>query len=172
MRLRNPRRNRTCIILQNSYNFGCQFNVSKLFKRGFRPKVFSTPHSNRSARSTVWKWVMVCSLHWCTLKLLLDEHSHIIASEEPVILTHAVDCQDPIACQEDWHSVWWNGMGRFLPAESTCTESEQAIPDPSHPLHPVPPFPCLQHRPVLRLQPLHTQPRPSRTLYNQRSRLA
>ncbi|KAI9570856.1 hypothetical protein HD554DRAFT_1995761, partial [Boletus coccyginus] len=47
-------------------------------------------------------------------KLLLNEHSHIIASEELVILTHAIDCQDLIACQKDWHSVWWNGMDRFL----------------------------------------------------------
>lgn len=47
------------------------------------------------------------------------------------------------------------------------TEYERAILDPSHPLDPVPPLLCLQHRPVLRLQPLHTQPRPFRTLYNQ-----
>lgn len=47
-------------------------------------------------------------------KALLDEHSRIVAAEEPQILSHADGCQDPLACEEDWHSAWWNGMGRFL----------------------------------------------------------
>lgn len=47
-------------------------------------------------------------------KSALDEHAQIIANEEPVILSHATDRQDPIACEEDWRAVWWNEMGRFL----------------------------------------------------------
>ncbi|KIJ59589.1 hypothetical protein HYDPIDRAFT_33029 [Hydnomerulius pinastri MD-312] len=47
-------------------------------------------------------------------KTVLDDHCRIIAAEEPRIMTHAEDCQDPAACEEDWHAVWWNGMGRFL----------------------------------------------------------
>jgi hypothetical protein len=47
-------------------------------------------------------------------KSALDEHTRLVAYEEPVILTHAANCPDPTACQEDWHNIWWNGMGRFL----------------------------------------------------------
>ncbi|KAI9571525.1 hypothetical protein HD554DRAFT_1991697, partial [Boletus coccyginus] len=47
-------------------------------------------------------------------KTVLDEHHWIIAAEEPQILSHADDCQDPLACEADWHGVWWNGMGRYL----------------------------------------------------------
>ncbi|KAF8547669.1 hypothetical protein OG21DRAFT_1424357, partial [Imleria badia] len=48
------------------------------------------------------------------VKAVLDEHCRIIAAEEPRILTHADDCQDPPACKADWHGVWWNGMGQYL----------------------------------------------------------
>jgi hypothetical protein len=48
----------------------------------------------------------------------LEEHRHIVAAEEPKILMHANDCQDPVGCNEDWHedwhAIWWNGMARFL----------------------------------------------------------
>ena len=27
---------------------------------------------------------------------------------------HADNCQDPTACEVDWHGVWWNGMGCYL----------------------------------------------------------
>ena len=39
-------------------------------------------------------------------KSALDEHCQIIAAEEPRILSHADDCQDPSACEVDWHQVW------------------------------------------------------------------
>ncbi|KAG1827298.1 uncharacterized protein BJ212DRAFT_1257044, partial [Suillus subaureus] len=41
-------------------------------------------------------------------------HHRIIAAEEPKILMHSHNCQDPTACNEDWHGIWWNGMGQFL----------------------------------------------------------
>ncbi|KAG2358443.1 hypothetical protein BDR07DRAFT_1247243, partial [Suillus spraguei] len=44
----------------------------------------------------------------------LDHHRRIIAAEEPKILMHSSDCQDPTGCSEDWHAIWWNGMGWFL----------------------------------------------------------
>ena len=47
-------------------------------------------------------------------KSVLDEHCRIITAEEPRIISHADDCQDPSACETDWHGVWWNGMGRYL----------------------------------------------------------
>ncbi|KAG1855612.1 hypothetical protein F4604DRAFT_1685709 [Suillus subluteus] len=36
------------------------------------------------------------------------------SAEEPKILMHSNECQDPTGCNEDWHAIWWNGMGRFL----------------------------------------------------------
>ncbi|KAG1851931.1 hypothetical protein F4604DRAFT_1592184, partial [Suillus subluteus] len=44
----------------------------------------------------------------------LKEHRRIVAAEEPKILMHTSDCQDPVGCNEDWHAIWWNGMARFL----------------------------------------------------------
>ncbi|KAG1830107.1 hypothetical protein EV424DRAFT_1315804 [Suillus variegatus] len=44
----------------------------------------------------------------------LDSHRRIVAAEEPKILMHSNECQDPTGCNEDWHAIWWNGMGRFL----------------------------------------------------------
>ncbi|KAG6373521.1 hypothetical protein JVT61DRAFT_6162 [Boletus reticuloceps] len=47
-------------------------------------------------------------------KSVLDQHCRIIAAEEPRILVHADNCQDPVACETDWHGVLWNGMGCYL----------------------------------------------------------
>ncbi|KAG6326717.1 hypothetical protein ID866_12372 [Astraeus odoratus] len=47
-------------------------------------------------------------------KAIMDEQRHIIAAEEPKIVEHADDCEDPAACSKDWHAIWWNGMGCFL----------------------------------------------------------
>ncbi|KAG1875466.1 hypothetical protein DFJ58DRAFT_650269, partial [Suillus subalutaceus] len=44
----------------------------------------------------------------------LEEHRRIVAAEEPKILMHTSNCQDPVGCNEDWHAIWWNGMARFL----------------------------------------------------------
>ncbi|KAG2138160.1 hypothetical protein BD769DRAFT_1384696 [Suillus cothurnatus] len=44
----------------------------------------------------------------------LEEHHHIVAAEEPKILMHTNDCQDPVGYNEDWHTIWWNGMAHFL----------------------------------------------------------
>ncbi|KAG1775033.1 hypothetical protein EV702DRAFT_973803 [Suillus placidus] len=44
----------------------------------------------------------------------LDHHRQIVAAEELEILMHLNDCQDPTGCSEDWHAIWWNGMGWFL----------------------------------------------------------
>ena len=55
-----------------------------------------------------------CLIALVYAKSALDEHTQLVACEEPVILTHAANCQDPTACQEDWHNIWWNGIGHFL----------------------------------------------------------
>ncbi|KAG2366300.1 hypothetical protein BDR07DRAFT_1274782, partial [Suillus spraguei] len=44
----------------------------------------------------------------------LNHHCWIVAVEELKILMHSSDCQDPTGCSEDWHAIWWNGMGWFL----------------------------------------------------------
>ncbi|KAG1768509.1 hypothetical protein EDD22DRAFT_872088 [Suillus occidentalis] len=44
----------------------------------------------------------------------LDHHRRMVAAEEPKILMHSNECEDPTGCNEDWHAIWWNGMGRFL----------------------------------------------------------
>ncbi|OAX37464.1 hypothetical protein K503DRAFT_857339 [Rhizopogon vinicolor AM-OR11-026] len=43
-----------------------------------------------------------------------EQHRRIVATEVPKILMHTSDCQEPVGCNEDWHAIWWNGMGRFL----------------------------------------------------------
>ncbi|KAG2065939.1 hypothetical protein BDR04DRAFT_1031497, partial [Suillus decipiens] len=48
------------------------------------------------------------------VQVALEEHCRIVAAEEPRILMHSSDCQDPVACNEDWHAIWWNGMAHFL----------------------------------------------------------
>jgi len=48
------------------------------------------------------------------VRVALEQHRRIVAVEEPKILMHASDCQEPVGCDEDWHAIWWNGMGRFL----------------------------------------------------------
>ncbi|KAG6328140.1 hypothetical protein ID866_10949 [Astraeus odoratus] len=47
-------------------------------------------------------------------KTVLDEHCHLLAMEEPPILSHANDCHDLVGCMKDWYGIWWNGMGCFL----------------------------------------------------------
>ena len=48
------------------------------------------------------------------VKEVLKEHNWIVATELPIITSHAADCGNPERCGEDWYAVWWNGMGRFL----------------------------------------------------------
>ena len=53
---------------------------------------------------------------WKTLfrvKEWLDLHCRIVACELPPLL-HSECFQDKKRCLEDWHQVWWNGMGRYL----------------------------------------------------------
>lgn len=47
------------------------------------------------------------------VKTCLDKHCHMIAGEPPE-MQHSNDCQDLVACSEDWQAIWWNGMGWLL----------------------------------------------------------
>ncbi|KAF8549905.1 hypothetical protein OG21DRAFT_1447278 [Imleria badia] len=91
---------------------GCWFSIPKFFHRGFK-SLLAMPlkEINREHRLEMGQEVFIALVY---AKSALDEHMRLVACEEPVILTHVTDCQDPSACQEDWHNVWWNGMGRFL----------------------------------------------------------
>ncbi|KAN0092734.1 hypothetical protein V8E55_003518 [Tylopilus felleus] len=91
---------------------GCRFNIPKFFQRGFK-SLLVTPlkEINREHRLQIGNDMFIALMY---AKSALDEHTRLVACEEPVILTHAANCQDPSACQEDWHNIWWNGMGRFL----------------------------------------------------------
>ncbi|KAK7057295.1 hypothetical protein R3P38DRAFT_3168804 [Favolaschia claudopus] len=64
------------------------------------------------------------------LKESLAQHRAIIAAEEPLFAKETKDetggknikvgpchhpgCKDHQSCEEDWHCVWWNGIGRSL----------------------------------------------------------
>jgi hypothetical protein len=41
-------------------------------------------------------------------------HRRIVGCEPPPVETHTADCQDHERCAEDWRTVWWNGMGRYI----------------------------------------------------------
>ena len=43
----------------------------------------------------------------------IDEHSCIVAAEPPD-LDHFDNCPDNKQCSNDWHTAWWNRMGRYL----------------------------------------------------------
>ena len=47
------------------------------------------------------------------VKTRLDKHCCMVAGEPPE-MQHSNDCQDLVACSEDWRAIWWNGMGRLL----------------------------------------------------------
>ncbi|KAK6961869.1 hypothetical protein R3P38DRAFT_3248977 [Favolaschia claudopus] len=64
------------------------------------------------------------------LKESLAQHRAILAAEEPLFAKETKDetggknikvgpchhpgCKDHQSCEEDWHCVWWNGIGRSL----------------------------------------------------------
>jgi len=47
-------------------------------------------------------------------KARLNRHHQIVTAEEPHIPSHVDNCQDPSACEADWHGIWWNSMGHYL----------------------------------------------------------
>ncbi|KAG8214771.1 hypothetical protein J3R82DRAFT_9893, partial [Butyriboletus roseoflavus] len=91
---------------------GSQFKVPKLFICGFKLLLDIPLKQIRKEQCLQMGNDVFIALTYA--KSLLEEHTCLVAYEEPVILTHTDDCPDPLACQEDWHNVWWNGMGRFL----------------------------------------------------------
>ncbi|KAH7888174.1 hypothetical protein F5I97DRAFT_1829012 [Phlebopus sp. FC_14] len=45
---------------------------------------------------------------------LITRQDHELMGIPVFITLHASERQDPISCTNDWHAIWWNGMGRFL----------------------------------------------------------
>lgn len=93
-------------------NLAITFRLPDLFRTAFRRLTdISLTHLTKNHRSMIGSNVFI---NLALAKAILDRHRRIIAAEEPPILTHADDCQDPPCCEADWHCVWWNGMGRYL----------------------------------------------------------
>jgi hypothetical protein len=88
------------------------YNIPNLFRIAFRTLIeIPITRLSKEHRRMIGSEVFTRLVY---AKAILDEHCRIVAAEEPRILTHADDCRDPASCVEDWHAVWWNGMGRFL----------------------------------------------------------
>ncbi|KAI6001131.1 hypothetical protein EDC04DRAFT_2973525 [Pisolithus marmoratus] len=93
-------------------NLGLHFHIPKVFSRGFKGLLeIPLKEISKEHHHLIGEKVFVAFVY---AKAMLDEHCKIVACEEPVILSHTSDCENPTACQEDWHTVWWNGMGWFL----------------------------------------------------------
>ncbi|KIO05893.1 hypothetical protein M404DRAFT_947737, partial [Pisolithus tinctorius Marx 270] len=91
---------------------GCNFHIPKVFTHGFKElNHFLLKEISKEHCWLIDEKVFIVVVY---VKAMLDEHYKIVACKEPIILSHANDCQNPTACQEDWHAVWWNGMGHFL----------------------------------------------------------
>ncbi|KAI6114660.1 hypothetical protein EDD16DRAFT_1597213 [Pisolithus croceorrhizus] len=91
---------------------GHDFHILQVFSHGFMGLLkIPLKEISKEHHLLIGEEVFVAFVY---AKAMLDEHCRIVACEEPVILSHASDCGDPTTCQEDWHAVWWNGMGRFL----------------------------------------------------------
>ncbi|KAI9568350.1 hypothetical protein HD554DRAFT_761658 [Boletus coccyginus] len=88
------------------------FKMEKAFKWGFK-RLLEMPIEDISKQHRLMMGgdVFVALVY---TKSVIDKHCRIIAAEEPIILSHTDDCPNPKECLEDWHAVWWNGMGRFL----------------------------------------------------------
>ncbi|KAG1819327.1 hypothetical protein EV424DRAFT_1323472 [Suillus variegatus] len=93
-------------------NLAVQYNTSALFPFAFK-RLVDTPITQLTAqhRELLGNDVFTTLVY---VQAALEEHRRIVAAEEPKILMHTSDCQDPVGCNEDWHAIWWNGMARFL----------------------------------------------------------
>ncbi|KAF9236043.1 hypothetical protein BU15DRAFT_77351 [Melanogaster broomeanus] len=88
------------------------YTIPELFRLAFRDLTeVPIPELTKLHRIKMGSEVFIAVAY---AKALLDTHYRIVAAEEPPIRTHANDCQDSASCEEDWHAIWWNGMGRFL----------------------------------------------------------
>ncbi|KAG1897853.1 uncharacterized protein F5891DRAFT_956644, partial [Suillus fuscotomentosus] len=93
-------------------NLAVQYNTSIIFSFTFKQLV-NTPIT----QLTVQYQELLGNDIFMTLvyvQAALEEYCCIMAAEEPKILMHTSDCQDPVGYNEDWHAIWWNGMAYFL----------------------------------------------------------
>jgi len=93
-------------------NLAVRYNTSAFFPFAFK-RLVDTPITQLTAqhRELLGTDVFTTLVY---VQAALEEHRRIVAAEEPKILMHTNDCQDPVGCNEDWHAIWWNGMARFL----------------------------------------------------------
>ncbi|KAI6142426.1 hypothetical protein BKA82DRAFT_149068, partial [Pisolithus tinctorius] len=91
---------------------GCNFHILKVFTCSFKELLhFLLKEISKEHHWLIGEKVFIVVVY---TKAMLNEHHKVIACKEPTILSHADDFQNPTVCQEDWHAVWWNGMGCFL----------------------------------------------------------
>ncbi|KAI6031200.1 hypothetical protein PISMIDRAFT_26888 [Pisolithus microcarpus 441] len=88
--------------LANLIKLGHDFHIPQVFSRGFM-NLLKIPlkEISKEHRLLIGEEVFVAFVY---AKAMLNKHCRIIACEEPVILSHASDCGNPTACQEDWHA--------------------------------------------------------------------
>ncbi|KAG1884083.1 hypothetical protein F4604DRAFT_1574904 [Suillus subluteus] len=103
---------RYCFHPAKLINLAIKYHVRSIFPYAFQ-QLAETPiteltHAHRELMGDE------VFLNVVYVQAALDSHRRIVAAEEPKILMHSNECQDPTGCNEDWHAIWWNGMGRFL----------------------------------------------------------
>ncbi|OJA10963.1 hypothetical protein AZE42_08486 [Rhizopogon vesiculosus] len=107
-------------IQANSYRFhpsqlitlAVKYHTRELFPRAFK-RLVDTPIAQLTAQHRELLGTTVFTTLVC-MQAAVEEHRRTVATEEPRILMHASDCQEPVGCNEDWRYLWWTGMGRFL----------------------------------------------------------
>ncbi|KAG2076067.1 hypothetical protein BDR04DRAFT_1069167 [Suillus decipiens] len=93
-------------------NLAIKYHVHSIFPFAFKELVET---SITEITCTHWELMgQEVFLNIVYVQAALNHHRQLVAAEEPKILMHSDDCQDPTGCSEDWHAIWWNGMGRFL----------------------------------------------------------
>jgi len=88
-----------------------KYNIKDVFRYAFNRLI--SKHVNEFEDTD---YDMLTFPVWKTLfriKEQLDLHRCIMACEPPP-LVHSECCQNNKRCLEDWHQVWWNGMGHCL----------------------------------------------------------
>ncbi|KAG1823743.1 uncharacterized protein BJ212DRAFT_1262287 [Suillus subaureus] len=93
-------------------NLAIQYNMGAIFPFAFKQLV-NTPITQLTAQhqQLLGNDVFTSLVY---VQAALEEHHCIVAAEEPKILIHTSNCQDPVSYNKDWHTIWWNSMACFL----------------------------------------------------------
>ena len=91
--------------------FSIEYNIRKLFDCGFI-HLCEIPLTQLKELHCLWlrPEILAAYIHVVGHK---DEHCCMVAAEPPE-MQHCDTCEDLTGCSEDWHAIWWNGMGCLL----------------------------------------------------------